>query len=105
MKQFPYSMFNTIWIRMMELCGDELKPHVFSDRNYTPYSLRSTFICNLILQGKDIYNVAKLAGHSIAVCERYYAKLDMGRRSKELTEIEYGIKGRRRTIIGSYLED
>ena len=105
MKQFPYSMFNTIWIRMIELCGDELKPYVFSDRNYTPYSLRSTFICNLILQGKDIYDVAKLAGHSIAVCERYYAKRDMGRKSKELTEIEYGIKGRRKTIISSYLED
>ena len=70
-----------------------------------PYRLRSTFISNLILQGKDIYDVAKLAGHSIAVCERYYAKLDMGRKSKELTEIEYGIKGRKRIIIGSYLED
>ena len=105
MKQFPYSMFNTIWIRMIELCGDELKPYVFSDRIYSPYSLRSRFICNLILQGKDIYDGAKLAGHSIAVCERYYAKLDMGKKSKELTEIEYGIKGRRRTIIGSYLED
>ena len=82
-----------------------IESYVFSDRNYTPYSLRSTFICNLILQGKDIYEVAKLAGHSIAVCERYYAKLDMGRKSKELTEIEYGIKGRRQPSIGSYLED
>ena len=90
---------------MIELCCDALKPYVFSNRNYTPYSLRSTFICNLILQGKDIYDVAKLAGHSIAVCERYYAKLDMGRKSKELTEIEYGIKGRKKTIMGSYLED
>ena len=43
-----------------------------------------------------------LAGNSIAACERYYAKLDMGRKSKELTEIEYGIKGQRKTIIGSY---
>ena len=49
MKQFPYSMFNTIWIRMIELCGDELKPYYFNYRNSnTPYSLRSTFICNLI---------------------------------------------------------
>ena len=84
---------------MIELCGDELKPYVFSNRNYTPYSLRSTFICNLILQGKDIYyDVAKLAGHSIAVCERYYAKLDIGRESKGLTEIEHGIKGRKRLL-------
>ncbi len=104
MKQFPYSMFNTIWIRMIELCGDELKPYVFSDRNYIPYSLRITFICNLIWQGKDIYYVAKLAGHSIVVCKRYYAKLDIGRKSKKSIEIEYGIKGRRKTIMGSYLE-
>ena len=90
---------------MIELCGDKLKPYVFSDRNYTPYSLRSTYICNLIMQGKDIYDVAKLAGHSIAVCERYYAKLDMGRKLKEPTEIEYGIRGRWKTIMGSYLED
>ena len=89
MKQFSYSMFNTIWIRMIELCGDELKPYAFSDRKYTPYSSRSTFICNLILQGKDIYDVTKLAGLRIAVCERYYAKLDMGKKSKALTEIEH----------------
>ena len=70
-----------------------------------PTRLRSSFIFNLILQGKDIYDVAKLAGHSIAVCERYYAKSDMGRKSKELTEVEYGIKGRKKTIKGSYIED
>ena len=78
---------------MIKLCGDELNPYIFSDGNYTPYNLRSTFIFNLISQGKDIHDFAKLAGHSIVVCERYYAKLDMGKKSKELTEIEYRIKG------------
>ena len=48
--------------------------------------LRSSYICNLIMQGKDIYDVDKLAGHSITFCERYYAKLDMSRKSKELTD-------------------
>jgi len=57
------------------------------------------------LQGKDIYDVAKLVGYSIAVYERYYAKLDMSKKSKELPEIEYGIKGLRKSIICSYLED
>ncbi len=56
------------------------------------------------MQGKDIYDVAKLAGHSIAICERYYAKLDMGEKSKDFTEIEYEIKGRSKTNISSYLE-
>ena len=74
-KQFPYSTFNTIWIRMIELCRDKLKPYVFSDINYTEYRLRGTYIFNLIMHGKDIYDFAKLAGHSIAICDRYYAKL------------------------------
>ncbi len=55
------------------------------------------------MQSKEIYHVAKITGNSIAVCEKYYIKLDMDKKSKELTKIEYGIKGRRKTIIGSYL--
>ena len=47
MKQFPYSMFNKLWIRMLELCGEKLKPYAFRDRSYTPFRLRSTYICNL----------------------------------------------------------
>jgi len=67
---------------MIQLCEKELKPYVFRNRNYTPYRVKNTYICSLILQDKDIYDVAKLAGYSIAVCERYYAKLDMRRKSK-----------------------
>ena len=54
---------------------------------------------------KDFYHVAKLAGHNIARGERYYTKLDMNKKSKGSTEIEYGVKGRIKTIIGSNLEE
>ncbi len=30
MKQFPYSMFNTIWIRVIQLCGEDLKPYLLA---------------------------------------------------------------------------
>ena len=45
---------------MIQQCGEDLKPYVFSDSNYTPYSWSSTYTYSLILQGKDIYEVNKL---------------------------------------------
>ncbi|WP_413358003.1 tyrosine-type recombinase/integrase [Prochlorococcus sp. MIT 1201] len=105
MKQFSYNNYNRYWYKLMEILKGKLKPYVFSDRPYTIYSLRSTYICNLILQGKDIYTTAKLAGHTVSVCERYYAKLDMGSKAKQVTDFQYGVQGRRKTDTGSYIED
>ena len=90
MQPFAYSRFNEAWSTMIKGIERQLKPYVFSDRNYTIYSLRSTYICNLIMQGKGIYDVSKLAGHTVAVCERYYARLSMGMKSREITNFEYG---------------
>ena len=90
MQPFAYSRFNEAWSTMIKGLEGQLKPYVFSDRNYTIYSLRSTYICNLIMQGKGIYDVSKLAGHTVAVCERYYARLSMGMKSREITNFEYG---------------
>ena len=104
MKPYYYSRFSQAWIDVINSLKGELKPYVFSNRRYTIYSMRSTFICNLILSGKDIYTVAKLAGHTVAVCERYYALLDMGNKAKDVTDFEYGKKGRKKNEIGNYLE-
>ncbi len=105
MKPMSYSRFSAYWRKLMDICGDKLKPYVFSDRPYTVYSLRSTYICNLILQGKDIYTTAKLAGHTVAICEKYYAKLDMGSKVKQVTDFQFGVKGRIKADTGSYIED
>ena len=101
----PYSReyIGQSWTDMLKLMDEPLKPYVFSDRNYTLYSLRSTYICNLILQGKGIYDVAKLAGHTVAVCERYYARLDMAVKAKELTEFEFGKTGGRGNEVMKYI--
>ena len=100
----PYSMEHLlqIWRRMLESMDEPLSPYVFSEKKFTLYSLRSTYICNLIIQGKGIYDVAKLAGHTVAVCEKYYARLDMAVKAEEMTEFEYGKKGLRKVEERSY---
>ena len=88
---------------MLQRIEESLAHNVFSNKSFTLYSLRSTYICNLIIQGKGIYDVAKLAGHTVAVCEKYYARLDMAVKAEEMTEFEYGKKGSRKVEEKSYL--
>lgn len=90
------------WKNVLDAMKEPLSPYVFSERSFTLYSLRSTFICNQILQGKGIYNVPKLAGHTVTVCEKYYARLDMAVKAKEITEFDYGWKGSRNPEERSY---
>ena len=87
---------------MLDAMEEPLAPYAFSNKPYTLYSLRSTYICNLIIDGKGIYDVAKLAGHTVAVCEKYYARLDMAVKAEEMTEFEYGQKGSRKIEERSY---
>ena len=56
----------------------------------------------MILENKDIYTVAKLAGHTIAVCEKYYARIDMGKKAKEITDFDYGSTRPRNIKIERY---
>lgn len=100
----PYSMEHLlqIWRRMLDSMDEPLSSYVFSEKKFTLYSLRSTYICNLIIQGKGIFDVAKLAGHTVAVCEKYYARLDMAVKAEEMTEFEYGMKGSRKVEERSY---
>ena len=46
--------------------------------------------------------MAKLAGHTVAVFEKYYARLDMAVKAEEMTEFDYGIKGSRKKEERSY---
>ena len=102
MRQYAYNNFNRTWRKIIDGINPALKLYVFSTKNYTPYSLRSTYICNLILDNKDIYTVAKLAGHTIAVYEKYYARIDMGKKAKEITDFDYGSTRSRNIETESY---
>ena len=46
--------------------------------------------------------MAKLAGHTVAVFEQYYARLDMAVKAEEMTEFDYGRKGSRKKRERSY---
>jgi len=102
MRAYSMEYLLSLWRNMLDAMEEPLTPYVFSDKPYTLYSLRSTYICNLIIDGKGIYDVAKLAGHTVAVCEKYYARLDMAVKAEEMTEFEYGQKGSRKTEERSY---
>ena len=43
-------------------------------------------------EGVEIYTVAKQTGHSMAICNQYYAKLDISSRADEATKRTYGKK-------------
>ena len=102
MKQYTYSQFRRSWRMMRETL--DLTPYPLApDEKYTIYSMRSTYICNLVLQDKDIYITAKLAGNTVAVCERFYAQLDMLQMSKKITDFEFGKRGRRTSTTTTYI--
>ena len=64
--------------------------HKFSDRPYTLYSMRSTFIENHILRGTDAYLLARICGNSVATIMQTYERIDIRKRTKELTDIPFG---------------
>ena len=88
----PYShhQFLNGWRKVMLGVGNDLKGHKFSERNYTIYSMRSTFIEDKLLEGMDIYLLARLCGHSVTVLMRHYERLDLRKRAEEITAIDYG---------------
>ena len=79
-----------------------LKGNPFSDDPYTLYSLRSTYIENQLLNGVDIHTVARVCGHSVAVLERYYERMDIKRRTRELTHIDFGTTKDQLKIVRPY---
>ena len=84
--QYWREIFNTLFAQ------GKLKGHKFSDRPYTLYSMRSTFIENHILRGTDAYLLARICGNSVATIMQTYERIDIRRRTIELTDIEFGSK-------------
>ena len=77
----------------------KLKGHKFSDRSYTLYSMRSSFIENHILRGTDAYLLARICGNSVATIMQTYERIYIRKRTKELTDIEFGKKRQRPETI------
>ena len=68
----------------------KLRGHKFSDKRYTLYSLRSTFIEDHLRKGTDLWLLARIAGHDVKELMKSYERLDIKERAQEITEIRYG---------------
>ena len=96
-KPFNHSYLDQLWRQQifLPLKGrDLLDMNSFSERDYTLYSLRSTFIEECITDGLDIYLVARLCGNSVDIIQKHYDRHDVLKRADEVQAIEYGRKKR-----------
>lgn len=59
---------------------------------YTFYSCRSFYVNERLKEGVEIFTVAKQTGHSMSICNQYYAKLNIQSRADEATRRTYGKK-------------
>ena len=82
----------------------KLKGHKFSDRKYTLYSMRSTFIENHLMRGTDIFLLARICGNSVKTIMDTYERIDIRKRTKEITDIEYGKKNTKASIVSLYTD-
>mgnify|MGYP002044683823 FL=1 len=87
----PYN-FGKSWKKIIEAVQEELKGHKFSERKYSIYSMRSTFIENNLIAGMDIFLLARICGHSIQMLTKHYERMDIRKRAEEITRINFGKK-------------
>ena len=92
MRQYNYSVFGKSWKKIIDAVKDKLKGHKFSERPYSIYSMRSTFIENNLAAGMDIFLLARICGHSVQMLTKHYERMDIRMRAKEITHISFGNK-------------
>lgn len=93
-----YKMYHDAWVKTREAIEHKLKGHKFSDKPYTIYSMRSTFIEDALINKTDVWLISRWAGHDIKMLMKHYERMDVRKRSSELTDIEYGKKKEIRSI-------
>jgi len=88
--KLPHSSasYYNMWRKTIDALKERLIGNRFSDKPYTIYSLRSTFIENHLSRGVDAYLVARVSGHDIKTMSRYYERSDVRSRSCELTILD-----------------
>ena len=91
-KPYTHGMFQMAWWEIRNTLEGKLKGHRFSPHPYTLYSLRATFIENHLMKGTDIFLLARMAGHDVKELMRSYERLDIRKRAKEITAMDFGKK-------------
>ena len=89
-RPYPYTQVSKSWDEMRTNLSLVLNGSK-SNKPYTLYSLRSSYITNQIDEGKDVYLIKKITGHSIEVLNRHYDKSDLRKRRSEATARTYGV--------------
>ena len=97
-KPYSYSMVCKAWNDMRTELSLLLSP-VRTNQKYTLYSLRSSYITNQIEEGKDIYLIKKITGHSLEILNRHYDRSDVKKRRAEATARTYSKKAAAKNII------
>lgn len=82
-----------------------LKGHKFSERPYTIYSMRSTFIENMLLSKMDIFLLSRICGHSVDMLTRHYERIDVKERAEEITKINYGARDRDKIVVNLFEDE
>ena len=96
---YKYTNYTTAWKRIRTALQGKLEGNKFSEKNYTIYSFRSSFIEDHISKGTDIYLLSRLAGHTVAMLQRHYDRSDIRKFSEDITRIEFGKKGKVKKVI------
>jgi integrase len=93
-RSYKVNSYSAAW--RMVTKGLVLQGHKYSDRRYTLYSMRATFIEDNLLQegGIDIFYLATICGHSVQILQRHYERITVRSRMDELAPIPYGKKRR-----------
>ena len=97
-RPYPYSQVFMSWNKMrtnlsLLFEGDK------GGKPYTLYSLRSSYITNQINEGKDVYLIKKITGHSLEVLTKHYDRSEISKRRAEVTSRTYGTKKSKSTQI------
>ena len=70
-KPYPYSQFSKAWDDLRTNLTLVFSP-VRSNNKYTLYSLRASYMTNQIEEGKDVYLIKNITGHSLGMLQRHY---------------------------------
>ena len=89
-KTLTYRPFDEYCDEVRKSIHSQLEGNRFSERQYTLFSLRSTFIQDCITTGLDVYLVARLCGNSVDVIQRHYDRHDVLKRADEVQSLPTG---------------
>ena len=98
-KLYTYAYFRNSWQDSVGPIRHRLKGHWISDKPYTIYSMRTSFIEDQLMAGVSPLIVAEMAGHDIKILYKIYQKLNIRMMAGEITNKTSNSTGNKRASI------